>query len=121
MKYYTVKTMKIDLVEGYLRKYSSQNKTYIHIFKDITSHEKLKAEKDYRQYQTLMLSSVAHEFRNPLNSVSGNLELINLVTKEEKIKEFALKAKNSCLMINSYVEDILDLGRFQKGVFHLKP
>ena len=95
IKYYTVKTKKIDVIQKFIQPESLEDSTYIHIFKDKTSLERLKTEKNYREYQRLMLSSVAHEFRNPLNSVSLNLDLISLVSSESKIKEIVHKAKNS--------------------------
>jgi signal transduction histidine kinase len=51
----------------------------LHIFIDQTNEKKLKCQKANREYQRLMMSSVAHEFRNPLNSIKGNLELIETV------------------------------------------
>lgn len=66
-----------------------------------------------------MLSSIAHEFRNPLNSISGNLDLIATIADSSKILKFASDAKISSTMLNSYVEDILDLGRIEKGGFVL--
>lgn len=65
-----------------------------------------------------MLSSVAHEFRNPLNSIKGNLELMEMYN-DQKFEKFIKISKNSCLMLNSYVEDILDLGRIEGKAFHL--
>lgn len=74
-----------------------------------------------RDYQRLMLSSVAHEFRNPLNSIKGNLELISMISPDTKCKKFADTAINSAMMLNSYVDDILDLGRIEGGGFQLNP
>jgi len=121
-KFFTVKTKKIELIQKFIQPGSTVDSTYIHIFKDKTSLEKLKIEKNNREYQRLMLSSVAHEFRNPLNSVSLNLELIQALAKENtQIKGPIDNAKKSCMMINSYVEDILDLSRIERGAFKLNP
>jgi len=95
-KYYSVKTKKVDLVNNYDTSRPSLSEcTYLHIFTDKTSSQKLKTEQANREYQRLMLSSVAHEFRNPLSSVSGNLDLIQIVSSDPKVKEFAKRAKNS--------------------------
>ncbi|CAI2360139.1 unnamed protein product [Moneuplotes crassus] len=65
-----------------------------------------------------MLSSVAHEFRNPLNAIKGNLLLIEM-NQDPRIEKFVRVSKNSCLLLNSYVEDILDLGRIEGSAFQL--
>ena len=120
-KYYSVTTKKVELVDNFNVEGLKNKKeaTFLHIFTDKTSAERLKTEKANREYQRLMLSSVAHEFRNPLSSVSGNLDLIQIISQNEKVKEFVKRAKISWKMINSYVEDILDLGRIEGGGFHL--
>lgn len=120
-KYYEVKTKLVEFDDKYVKMDPADCKTFLHIFIDKTMDEQLKAEKSLREYQRMMLSSVAHEFRNPLNCINGNLELISMVTKQDQIKKFTETAKNSCMMLNSYVEDILDLGRIEGGGFHLNP
>ena len=91
-KYYTVRTKKIcwdwdtsfenyDCMDTSIGEASKNS--YMHIFKDITNAEKLKAEKTLMKYQRLMLSSVAHEFRNPLNAIKGNLELMEIMTENK--------------------------------------
>mmetsp|Transcript_10672 Transcript_10672/g.9386 ORF Transcript_10672/g.9386 Transcript_10672/m.9386 type:complete len:150 (-) Transcript_10672:709-1158(-) len=96
-KFYSVTTKRVELINEYDISDSTKGKeySYLHIFTDETSSQKLKSEQANREYQRIMLSSVAHEFRNPLNSISGNLDLIEMVTLEPKIKEFAKRAKNS--------------------------
>ena len=68
-----------------------------------------------------MISSVAHEFRNPLNAILGNLNLIKMVSNDNKLKKFIKVAISSCSLINNYVEDILDLGRIEQNAFQLNP
>ncbi|CAI2383067.1 unnamed protein product [Moneuplotes crassus] len=122
-KYYTVTTKKVSLVDEYGDEECKEcnERTFLHIFTDKTSSEELKNEIDLKAYQRLMLSNVAHEFRNPLSAVSGNLDLIELVSTEQKVKEFARRAKISSKMINFYVDDILDLSRIERGGFNLNP
>ena len=66
----------------------------------------------------MMLSSVAHEFRNPLNAIQGNLQLIEL-NQDPKIEKYVKISKSSWTLLNSYVEDILDLGRIEGSAFQL--
>lgn len=120
-RYYAVKTKKIEFNDIYIESSGTDSSTFLHIFTDRTISEQLKTEKANRDYQRLMLFSVAHEFRNPLNSISGSLELIELVSLKDQVKKFAKAARNSCFMLNSYVDDILDLGRIEGGGFQLNP
>jgi len=123
-KYYSLKTKQVDFFDSVSNEVNENNQNNLfclHIFTDKTSDRRLATEQSSREYQQLMLSSVAHEFRNPLNSISGNLELINLVTKEPKVAKFAKSAHNSCAMLNIYVEDILNLGRIEKNAFQFNP
>jgi signal transduction histidine kinase len=92
--------------------------SFLHIFIDNTEREKLKYEKTLREYQRMMLSSVAHEFRNPLNAIQGNLQLIEL-NNDPKIEKYVKISRSSCTLLNSYVEDILDLGRIEGSAFQL--
>jgi nitrogen-specific signal transduction histidine kinase len=94
-KFYSCQSKKIEFFdEDSLM--SKQFEFYcLHIFTDKTSEKKLKSEKMNREYQRLMMSSVAHEFRNPLNSIKGNLDLIEFVSKDEKVKKFSASAYNS--------------------------
>ena len=78
-KFYSLKTKRIEFFDKYSN-FGKEREFYcLHIFTDQTSDKILESEKTNREYQRLMLSSVAHEFRNPLNSIKGNLELIEYV------------------------------------------
>ena len=120
-KYYSLETKRADFFDNVSNEKNKNDFFCLHIFTDKTSNKRLLTEQANREYQQLMLSSIAHEFRNPLNSISGNLELINLVTKEPKVAKFAKSAHNSCAMLNIYVEDILNLGRIEKNAFQFNP
>lgn len=115
-RHYTVKTRQIEWKTSVNN--SEEIKSFLHIFIDNTSTEKLKHEKTLREYQRMMLSSVAHEFRNPLNAISGNLQLIELY-QDPRIAKFVRISKNASSLLNSYVEDILDLGRIEGSAFQL--
>ena len=78
-KFFNVKTKQIQWNNiNFINNLGHDAKSFLHIYTDITKSEQLKAEKTMRKYQRLMLSSVAHEFRNPLNAINGNLQLIQM-------------------------------------------
>lgn len=121
-RFYQVKTKKIQWDDGNgIHSQNKNTKFFLHIFVDITHAEKLKNEVTLRKYQRLMISSVAHEFRNPLGAIQGNLDLIKMVSEDVKIQKFVKVAYNSCSLVNNYVEDILDLGRIERKAFQLNP
>jgi signal transduction histidine kinase len=80
-----LKSKRIDIFDDFNSDKNEKQYTCLHIFTDLTAKNLLKSEQTNREYQSLMLSSVAHEFRNPLNSIKGNLELISLSVKDPKI------------------------------------
>jgi signal transduction histidine kinase len=113
----------------------------MHIFVDITNVKKLEEEKAKIKCQNIMLASVSHEFRTPLNAFGNSLQLIKLKVDELislarlKIEEpktnFKLDAIDfeiskflkigniSSKLLMHLVEDILDLGKFEAGTFSL--
>jgi len=121
IKYYSFKAKQVEFYDVMSDSGHHDELFWLHIFTDKTSEKKLSSENYSREYQQMMLSSVAHEFRNPLSSISGNLELIQMISKEPKIEKFAKNAHSSWKMLNIYVEDILDLGRITKNAFQLNP
>ena len=120
-KFYSFKIKQVEFFDEMSCLNQSGQYYCLHIFTDKTSDKKLASEQYNREYQQMMLSSVAHEFRNPLNSISGNLDLIQMVTKEPKVEKFAKSAHTSCQMLGIYVDDILDLGRIEKNAFRFNP
>lgn len=101
-KYYTVKTKHIIWINDDIGHSGQINlnldntvyQSFMHIFIDTTNYEKLKTEQTLRKYQRLMLSSVAHEFRNPLNAIKGNLELMQYYNFQ-KFDKFLKTSRNS--------------------------
>ena len=113
----------------------------MHIFVDTTSIKKLEEEKAKSSCQNIMLASVSHEFRTPLNAFDNSLQLIKLRVEEmmtlvdkehlendtmEKLKyieasiqKFLKMGKVSSQLLMHLVEDMLDLGKFEAGTFSL--
>ena len=113
----------------------------MHIFVDTTSIKKLEEEKAKSSCQNIMLASVSHEFRTPLNAFDNSLQLIKLkleelmsnipnTNKEEgilmklkpieaSIQKFLKMGEVSSRLLMHLVEDILDLGKFEAGTFSL--
>jgi K+-sensing histidine kinase KdpD len=56
-----------------------------------------------------------------MSAIKGNIELILAIAEKNEVLKFANSALKTLAMLNIYVEDILDLGRIQKGAFQFNP
>jgi two-component system, sensor histidine kinase len=115
--------------------------SFMHLLVDTTDVRVLEEEKAKVKCQNIMLASVSHEFRTPLNAFDNSLQLIklkvdemmtivksittskNLVTKFDEIRnrinKFIKIGNISSKLLIHLVEDILDLGKFESGTFTL--
>ncbi len=80
--------------------------------------EQHKLEEQRREF----VANVSHEFRAPVTSLQGFLELMQdgVIPDEEKSKYFTLMLKDIG-RLNRLVSDLLDLARFQAGQAKIKP
>jgi len=84
-------------------------------FTDETDRKRLTELNTINEHKNKILSHVAHEFRTPLNSIIGNLELVQDLNEIPfKIKEDHLKPAlfSSTLLLN-YINDILDFSQLR--------
>ena len=79
------------------------------------AHE-LTLAKTSNRYQKIMIGSITHEFRTPLNSSINALELLEEGVPPEYRKYLRI-AKTSNRLLASLIEDILDLTRHENGEF----
>lgn len=49
---------------------------FLHVFSNITSLLELERDKASVKFEKLMLSTISHEYRTPLNSIQGQTEII---------------------------------------------
>lgn len=65
------------------------------------------------------LASMSHEFRTPLNAISGISEMLlyipSLREKPEKLEEYLNDIQTSSQHLTSLVDDVLDLARIETG------
>ena len=133
ISYFNLKSIKVS--------WENNKNSFMHIFVDTTSVKKMEEEKAKFSCQNIMLASVSHEFRTPLNAFDNSLELIKMKVEEmmtclannvkeistlKKIKpleasiqKFMKMGKVSSQLLMHLVEDILDLGKFEAGTFSL--
>jgi signal transduction histidine kinase len=115
--------------------------SFMHLLVDTTDVRVLEEEKAKVKCQNIMLASVSHEFRTPLNAFDNSLQLIKMnldqlieIAKSPKIEtsdsskidviynkivKFIKIGNISSRLLMHLVEDILDLGKFEAGTFSL--
>lgn len=71
------------------------------------------------------LASMSHEFRTPLNAISGISEMLlyvpSLREKTEKLEEYLNDIQSSSQHLTSLVDDVLDLARIETGKGQIVP
>jgi PAS domain S-box-containing protein len=109
------RTMQLGITTSIIRDEGESPCGVIAIFKDISGTKYL--ERRVREAQQLavlgeMAACVAHEIRNPLNSINGFAQLIRDRTGEgDKVHGYAELVVREAGRINKIIEDILDLAR----------
>ena len=133
ISYYNLKSIKVS--------WGNNKNSFMHIFVDMTSIKKLEKEKAKISWQNIMLASVSHEFRTPMNAFDNSLQLIKMKVEEmmtclanniqeisimkkiesieASIQKFMKMGSVSSQLLMHLVEDILDLGKFEAGTFSL--
>jgi len=90
----------------------NSNKSWkIAVIQDQTVYETLIKEQLVEKYQRMLLSSIAHEIRNPLNAIEGYLKYIieEKGLQYERVKKFCLKINSSSQQISFMLDGACDL------------
>jgi PAS domain S-box-containing protein len=76
----------------------------------------LEKEQELNQLKSQFVSTVSHEFRNPLTVIRTAAELIGLheaTTLDDKLKTYVQRIKNSVQQMNHLMEDVLAMGQIE--------
>lgn len=73
------------------------------------------------QSRTKLLLSLSHEFRNPINSALGNLELANEKILDSSTHKYLTNCKVSIEMLFHLVSNLLDSTKLEAGILELNP
>lgn len=82
---------------------------------------KMQSLNQINQYKDMILASISHNLRTPLNSLFGSLELAAEEMKKDKINcsEYICTAQSSCKTLLSLINDILDFSQLSNNTLHL--
>lgn len=91
----------------------------------ISYERKLQEEKDYAAKiaaeKTTILASVSHEVRTPINSLLGIIDILRRSGSHEVIdEEYLDSASHEIEVINSTVNDILNISKLEAGVLDVE-
>ena len=92
---------------------------FLHVLVDTTSAQELATAHADNKYQRIMMASTTHELRTPLNVAQTALAVLEERQQTVEDKRFVKMAQNSCTMLNSLIDDILDMSRLESGAFEL--
>ena len=65
------------------------------------------------------MASLTHELRTPLNVAQGALSVLEDRQNNAEDKRFIRMAQNSCKMLGSLIDDVLDMSRLESGAFEV--
>ncbi|MGC1246918.1 MAG: ATP-binding protein [Spirulinaceae cyanobacterium] len=83
----------------------------------------LVAEKELNQLKSSFVSMVSHEFRNPLNSISGLVQILKLYGNElttEKKQAMFPRIQSSIERMTNLLDDMLMIGKAEEGKLKFK-
>ncbi len=107
---------------------------YIAIYKDISDRilieyelknkckqlELLKQEADEaNKAKSIFLANMSHEIRTPLNGILTSIQLLQLVSSDEKQNKYIRMIKESGNSLLGIINDLLDISKIEAGKFKL--
>jgi len=84
----------------------------------------LEKEQELNQLKSQFVSTVSHEFRNPLAVIRTAAEMLDLRGKtlfDEKMNSYVQRIKIAVHQMNQLMEDVLMMGRVEVGRLHFTP
>lgn len=84
----------------------------------------LTREKELKELKSCFISMVSHEFRNPLNSISGMVQILEKYgdnLDNQKKTEVFQHLRRNILRMNQLLDDVLIIGRQEMGQLKFKP
>ena len=82
-----------------------EKKAKIISFTDCSAVQKLKQIQTECKYKTILISTISHELRTPVNAILGTLELVSEFIPEHSRKLLDM-SKECCNMITSQINDL---------------
>ena len=105
------------------------NKLFIGMVDDRTEEKKAREElvaardmaNDSSRLKSAFLASISHELRTPLNAVLGFSDIIQTITEDDNIRQYAGLINENGFNLMTIIDDILDLAMSDHGSIRLRP
>ncbi len=82
--------------------------------------EQLKQEADKANAaKTIFLANMSHELRTPMNGISTTIQLLNSTELDLEQRKYVSILKDTSVILQSIIEDILDISKIESGVITL--
>ena len=84
----------------------------------------LSQEKELNQLKSRFVSTVSHEFRNPLNSISGMTQILQTYGEQlsaDKKTEILAQLRRNVTKMNALLDDVLTISRTDMGKLEFTP
>lgn len=72
------------------------------------------------KFKNILMCSISHELRSPVNHINGILDLIQNHTEDETILDYVSIANSSCEILIHKINDILDYSLLETDTIELK-
>lgn len=89
------------------------------LFNDRTSFFSVQKLKEINEYKDMLLATVSHDLRTPLNTIMGMHELILEQINEKAIRKLITTAQKSAKILLFIINDILDFSQISNGSLRL--
>ncbi|KAL4436251.1 hypothetical protein ABPG74_015842 [Tetrahymena malaccensis] len=110
-KYYDIKIIPVF--------FEDQNASLMIYFNDISFQVMNQRLQSAQKYKDLMLASISHDLRTPLNFIKLMIEKCEEEESLKMIKVILPMIKSNCELLMSLINDILDHQQMQEGKFRL--
>lgn len=87
------------------------------VLQDITE------QRQDEQRKNDFIAMVSHELKTPLTSLSGYVQILQLMTRkneDQKLNDMLEKSKTQVTKMNNLINGFLDMSRFESGKIHLQ-
>ncbi len=114
-----LRTEQLDEANMNLREEIRKEKEY-----ELLLQQSLDKEKELSELKTRFVSITSHEFRTPLTSILGSVELIQMYKNkwsEEKLNEQIERIMNSVEYLTRLLDDVLTLSHADSGKLEFNP
>lgn len=97
--------------------FATEDKSIMVVINDISERARLRESKISEMLKTIMLCSISHELRSPVNQITGVLTLLLPTLKTKEQRQYLRIANSSTELLKLKVDDMLDFYEIETNNF----